>query len=287
VSATNGCGYCVAHHGPRLVAALGDESLARAVARDYREANLPARDRVLLDAAVALTCEPSERTKADVERVREYGFDDAAILKASQRLTILPYKIGKSAGLRQGNAVAVRGFPLGVMQAVSSGKVVNPYDRDQEQGWDHVDFVIDALLSAGNSGSPVFAVSCRTSEPELMGVFHAGYADATALNVLALFAQDSYSVRRLTLTGGIRFEQLEGYLPDQASPASPFAAAGVGGFAAQPREYPAIRNVVKWNTAGPRGQLVYDISGDGRTALKAAAAWSTRDSARSSPTTTT
>ncbi|PYR39468.1 MAG: hypothetical protein DMF93_13900 [Acidobacteria bacterium] len=95
--------------------------------------------------------------------------------------------------------------------------------------------------------------------------------DYTALNVLALFAQDSYSVRRLTLTGGIRFEQLEGYLPDQASPASPFAAAGVGGFAAQPREYPAIRNVVKWNTAGPRGQLVYDISGDGRTALKAAA----------------
>src|SRR5205823_8102925 len=75
VSATNGCGYCVAHHGPRLVAALGDESLARAVARDYREANLPARDRVLLDAAVALTCEPSERTKADVERVREYDFD--------------------------------------------------------------------------------------------------------------------------------------------------------------------------------------------------------------------
>jgi hypothetical protein len=34
------------------------------VARDYREADLPARDRVLLDYAVALTCEPSER-KAD------------------------------------------------------------------------------------------------------------------------------------------------------------------------------------------------------------------------------
>jgi len=32
---------------------------------------------------------------------------DAAILKAGQRLTVLPYKIGKSAGLRQGNAVAL------------------------------------------------------------------------------------------------------------------------------------------------------------------------------------
>jgi uncharacterized peroxidase-related enzyme len=84
VSATNGCGYCVAHHGPRLATALGDEALARAVARDYREANLAARDRVLLDAAVALTCEPSERTREDVERVREYGFDDIAILRATE-----------------------------------------------------------------------------------------------------------------------------------------------------------------------------------------------------------
>jgi uncharacterized peroxidase-related enzyme len=84
VSATNGCAYCVAHHGPRLGRALGDEAMSRAVARDYREANLAARDRALLDYAVALTCEPSERKQEDVERVREYGFDDRAILKATQ-----------------------------------------------------------------------------------------------------------------------------------------------------------------------------------------------------------
>ncbi len=84
VSATNGCGYCVAHHGPRLAKALGDEALARAVARDYREANLAARDRVLLDAAVALTCEPCERKQEDIERVREYGFADEAIVRATQ-----------------------------------------------------------------------------------------------------------------------------------------------------------------------------------------------------------
>ncbi len=83
VSAVNGCGYCLAHHGPRLARALGDEALARAVARDYREADLPARDRVLLDHAVALTCEPAERTEDDVARLREYGFDDAAIVRAS------------------------------------------------------------------------------------------------------------------------------------------------------------------------------------------------------------
>ena len=86
--------------------------------------------------------------------------------------------------------------------------------------------------------------------------------DATAVNVLALFAQDSYSVKRLTLLGGIRFEQLEGYLPSQSSPDSPFAAANIGGFAAQPRSYPEIRNIVKWNTAGPRVER--DLRRDGR-----------------------
>jgi uncharacterized peroxidase-related enzyme len=84
VSATNGCGYCVAHHGPRLARALDDAALARAVAADYRAANLSARDRVMLDYAVSLTCEPSERTRQDVERVQEYGFDDGAALKVTE-----------------------------------------------------------------------------------------------------------------------------------------------------------------------------------------------------------
>jgi serine protease Do len=121
---------------------------------------------------------------------------DAAILKAGQKLTVMPYKIGKSAGLRQGNAVEVRGFPLGVMQAVSSGKVVNPYDRDQEQGWDHVDFVIDALLSEGNSGSPVLAASCRSRDLELVGVYHAGYKGHGALNVVVGIDQLSEFMRK-------------------------------------------------------------------------------------------
>src|SRR5262245_43446957 len=109
---------------------------------------------------------------------------DIAIVKAHKLLPLMPFRVGRSSALRPGNLVQVRGFPLGAFSAVSVGKVVNPYTEDTEKGWSHSDFVIDALLSAGNSGSPVFAVSCRTSEPELMGVFHAGYADAAALNVV-------------------------------------------------------------------------------------------------------
>jgi serine protease Do len=108
----------------------------------------------------------------------------AAILKANQKLIVVPYRLGRSSALRQGDALEVRGFPLGVMQAVSSGKIVNPYDHDQEQGWDHVDFVTDALLAEGNSGSPVLAVSCKSHDLELVGLYHTGYKGHGALNAV-------------------------------------------------------------------------------------------------------
>ena len=41
--------------------------------------------------------------------------------------------------------------------------------------------------------------------PQNVTLFATPQNDATALNVLALFAQDSYSVKRMTLVGGVRF----------------------------------------------------------------------------------
>jgi serine protease Do len=80
--------------------------------------------------------------------------------------------------------VNVRGFPLGAFRADNVGKVISPFDRDEQGEWDHDDFVVDALLSPGNSGSPVLAVSCKTGQLELVGVYHATYARGTALNVV-------------------------------------------------------------------------------------------------------
>jgi serine protease Do len=114
---------------------------------------------------------------------------DIAVLKAKKLMGVMPFRIGRSAALRPGNLVQVRGFPLGAFAALNTGKVTNPLTSDTERGWNHADFVIDALLNAGNSGSPVFAISCRTSELELVGVYHAGYTDAAALNVVVAVDQ--------------------------------------------------------------------------------------------------
>ena len=109
---------------------------------------------------------------------------DIAIIKAKAALNILPWRIGKSAALKERNVVDVRGFPLGAFKATSLGKVISTYDRDEYKDWDHDDFVIDAAMSPGNSGSPVLAVSCFTGEYELVGVFHADYSRGNSLNVV-------------------------------------------------------------------------------------------------------
>jgi serine protease Do len=125
---------------------------------------------------------PLERLAVDVEL-------DVAVVRAKAPLRLLPYRIGRAAALSAGDVVVVRGFPLGVFQAYNTGKVINTYDHDLFKQWDHVDFIIDAQLSSGNSGSPVLALNRRTGEYELVGVFHASYTRANSLNAVIAIDQ--------------------------------------------------------------------------------------------------
>lgn len=114
---------------------------------------------------------------------------DIAVLRAKGTLPIIPWKVGKSAGLHTRDVVEVKGFPLGAFRATNTGKVTSALDHDDYKDWNHDDFVVDALLSEGNSGSPVLAVSCATGEFELVGVFHAHYTGGSALNVVVAIDQ--------------------------------------------------------------------------------------------------
>lgn len=95
-------------------------------------------------------------------------------------------------------------------------------------------------------------------------LFATPFFSKTAVDVTALYLQDSYAVKRLTLTGGLRWERLEGYLPAQGSPGSRW-------FPNLQREFPEQRDIVNWKTVGPRISAAVDVSGDGRTAVKTSA----------------
>jgi hypothetical protein len=106
--------------------------------------------------------------------------------------------------------------------------------------------------------------SSATGRSQNVTLFATPFFTRTAADVTALYFQDSYAISRLTLTGAVRWERLEWYLPAQESPASRW-------FPNLVRTFPEVRDVVNWKTLGPRFSATYDLFGNGRTALKASA----------------
>jgi uncharacterized peroxidase-related enzyme len=72
------------HHGAGLHRLIKDEELVEDLKRDYTKADLSPADREMLDYAVKLTLTPWEMVADDVERLRERGFSDSAILDINQ-----------------------------------------------------------------------------------------------------------------------------------------------------------------------------------------------------------
>src|SRR4029079_9951490 len=74
------------------------------------------------------------------------------------------------------------------------------------------------------------------------------------------YAQDTWTMKRLTLNYGARFEHFNASVPAAVSPASTWIGA---------RDFPAIPDVPNWNDWAVRLAAAYDLFGTGRTALKA------------------
>ncbi|RMD95190.1 MAG: peroxidase [Calditrichaeota bacterium] len=72
------------HHGAGLRRLTRNEHLVEQLKKDYRQAELPPADRAMLDYAVKLTLTPWEMVPEDVQKLREVGFSDTAILDINQ-----------------------------------------------------------------------------------------------------------------------------------------------------------------------------------------------------------
>jgi hypothetical protein len=80
------------------------------------------------------------------------------------------------------------------------------------------------------------------------------------VDAVAAYAQDQWRVRKLTLNAGLRYDGFTGAVPAHHQGAGYFVPA---------RDYPAVHNVPNFKNLNPRLSVVYDLFGNGKTALKA------------------
>jgi uncharacterized peroxidase-related enzyme len=82
VVATSGAGnclYCVVAHGAVLRIRAKDPLVSDQLATNYRKANITPRQRAMLDFAMKLSTRGGEIEDADLDALREHGFDEEAI----------------------------------------------------------------------------------------------------------------------------------------------------------------------------------------------------------------
>lgn len=91
----------------------------------------------------------------------------------------------------------------------------------------------------------------------------AGWQNNLNRNV-GVFAQDRWTVSRLTLSGGVRLD-----LQNESTEA--FTAAPHRWLPNRRDSFAAVKNVPNWKDVNPRLSAAYDLFGDGKTAVKASA----------------
>jgi hypothetical protein len=83
----------------------------------------------------------------------------------------------------------------------------------------------------------------------------------SALKTISVFVTDTWTINKLTLNLGARFDQYTPWLPEQTVPQSRFNPTAV--------TLPEVSEVLTFRHIVPRLGAIYDIQGDGRTVLKA------------------
>jgi hypothetical protein len=117
----------------------------------------------------------------------------------------------------------------------------------------------NTLNRADDVGGLPISYTFTNGVPTSMTLFASRFNEAHLKHDLSLFAQDQWTLERLTLNAGLRFDWLRARVA---------AVNNVANALFPAYSSPAVDDVPNWRDLNPRIGAAYDLFGDGKTAIK-------------------
>lgn len=206
----------------------------------------PATDRLLFEAGGTVV------DGRIVRRLTGGSYDDISILDLARN-----FRYGAAGG-------AINGFTQAWgPKAVEFGQFNQRFTMSYVTG-SHA-FKTGIQYRRGRNDQDLFiadnlSYTLRGTVPQSVTYFAGPWASKVRQHTVALFAQDQWTIKRLTINAGMRFDSLQGWIPEQQIPAGDFVPE---------RNFDKVDDVLNWKDISPRLGVAYDLFGNGRTAVKA------------------
>ena len=121
---------------------------------------------------------------------------------------------------------------------------------------------IEHVYNNGVSNQVIFRIPTATQVGGLKDNDQGHLTTENALDQTSLFVNDTWSVGRMTVNGGVRWDRYHGWLPEQNQ-----LGATVGPVVVAAKSF-AETDLFTWNQIAPRIGVAFDLTGDGKTVLK-------------------
>ena len=121
---------------------------------------------------------------------------------------------------------------------------------------------IEHVYNNGTSNQVIFRIPTATQVGGLKDNDEGHLTTRNALDSTSVFINDTWTVGRLTMNGGVRWDRYQGWLPEQNQ-----LGATVGLVTLESKTF-AETDLFTWNVFAPRIGVVFDLVGDGRTVIK-------------------